>query len=147
LRVKRIPHAIDTARIVGCLTLEAQVARANRGLTLVEVLIALIVLGVGILALSGSSSMITRMIGRGKSETHAAMAASRRVELLRQAARSSTPRCIAAEFTSGGPVIEDGLTQSWTITPTGPVRRVRVTVTYLTVRGLRTAVLETAIAC
>ena len=122
-------------------------ARANGGLTLVEVLIALIVLGIGILALSGSSSMITRMIGRGKSETHAAMAASRRVELLRQAARSSTPRCTAAEFTSGGPVIEGGLTQSWTVTPTGPVRRVRVTVTYLTVRGLRTAVLETAIAC
>jgi prepilin-type N-terminal cleavage/methylation domain-containing protein len=126
---------------------EAQVARANGGLTLVEVLVALIVLAVGILALSGSSSMITRMIGRGKSETHAAMAASRRVELLRQVARSTNPRCTSAEFVSGGPVIEDGLTQSWTVTPTGPVRRIRVTVTYLTVRGIRSAVLETAIAC
>ncbi|HYF40128.1 MAG TPA: prepilin-type N-terminal cleavage/methylation domain-containing protein [Gemmatimonadales bacterium] len=117
------------------------------GLTLVEVLVALVVLGVGILALSGSSSMITRMVGRGKSETHAAIAASRRVELLRQAARSSTPPCAAAEFASGGPVIEDGLSQSWTVTPAGPVRRVRVTVSYPTVRGIRTAVLETAVAC
>jgi prepilin-type N-terminal cleavage/methylation domain-containing protein len=122
-------------------------ARTSSGLTLVEVLIALIVLGVGILALSGSSSMITRMIGRGKSETHAAMAASRRVEILRQAAHSSAPRCTASAFASGGPVIEDGFSQSWTVTPAGAVRRVRVTVTYLTVRGIRTAVLESAVAC
>jgi prepilin-type N-terminal cleavage/methylation domain-containing protein len=123
------------------------VTRANSGLTLVEVLVALVILGVGILALSGSSSMVTRMIGRGKAETHAAMVASGRVEMLRRAAHSTTPRCTAAEFASGGPVIEEGLTQSWTVTPAGPVRRIRVTVTYLTVRGIRSAVLETAVAC
>ena len=121
--------------------------RLRAGMTLVEVLVALVVLCVGVLALSGSSSMITRMIGRGKSETHAAMAASRRVEMLRQAARSSSPRCTAPEFASGGPIIEDGLRQSWTVPPTGPVRRIRVTVSYLTVRGIRSAVLETAVAC
>jgi Tfp pilus assembly protein PilV len=113
----------------------------------VEVLVALVILGIGILALSGSSSMITRMIGRGKAETHAAMVASRRVEMLRRVAHSSTPRCSAPEFASGGPIIEDGLTQSWTVAPAGAVRRVRVTVTYLTVRGIRSAVLETAVAC
>jgi prepilin-type N-terminal cleavage/methylation domain-containing protein len=122
-------------------------ARISNGLTLVEVLVALVILGIGILALSGSSSLITRMIGRGKAETHAAMAASRRVEKLRHAAYATTPRCIAAEFASGGPVIEEGLTQSWTVTPAGAVRRVRVTVTYLTVAGIRSAVLETAVAC
>jgi hypothetical protein len=109
--------------------------------------VALIVLGIGILALSGSSSMITRMIGRGKSETHAAVLAANRVELLRLAAGSTTPRCTAPEFASGGPVIENGLTQSWTVTPAGPVRRVRVTVTYLTVKGIRSAELETTVAC
>ncbi|HZA93025.1 MAG TPA: prepilin-type N-terminal cleavage/methylation domain-containing protein [Gemmatimonadales bacterium] len=121
--------------------------RANSGFTLVEVLVALVILGIGVLALSGSSSMITRMIGRGKAETHAAMVASRRVEMLRRVAHSSSPRCTAAEFASGGPIIEEGLTQSWTVTPAGAVRRVRVTVTYLTVRGIRSAVLETAVAC
>jgi Tfp pilus assembly protein PilV len=116
-------------------------------MTLVEVLVALVVLCVGVLALSGSSSIITRMIGRGKSETHAAMAASRRIEMLRQAARSSTPSCTAPEFASGGPVVEDGLMLSWTVPLAGPVRRVRVNVSYLTVRGVRSAVLETAVAC
>jgi prepilin-type N-terminal cleavage/methylation domain-containing protein len=126
---------------------EAQVQRTRDGLTLVEVLVALVILGIGILALSGSSSLITRMIGRGKSETHAAMAASRRVEILRQAAHSTTPSCTSADFASGGPLVEDGLTQSWTVASAGATRRVRVTVTYLTVRGMRSAVLETAIAC
>ena len=121
--------------------------RARGGFTVVEVLLALIVLGIGILALSGSSSLITRMIGRGKAETHAALAASGRMERLRLAARSTSPRCTAEEFASGGPVLGDGLTESWSVTPAGPVRRVKVTVTYLTVRGVRSAVLETAVAC
>ena len=121
--------------------------RTPAGFTLVEVLLAIIVLGVGILALSGSSSLITRMIGRGKAETHAALAASRRIEILRLAAHSTSPRCTSSEFASGGPVIENGLAASWTVTPAGSVRRVQVTVTYLTVRGIRSAELETGIAC
>jgi prepilin-type N-terminal cleavage/methylation domain-containing protein len=121
--------------------------RTISGVTLVEVLIAIVVLGVGILALTGSSALVTRMIGRGKVETHAALAASRRIELLRLAAGSTTPRCISSGFASGGPVTEEGLTESWTVAPSGGLRRIRVTVTYLTVRGLRAAELETEIQC
>ena len=117
------------------------------GLTLVEVLIAVIVLGVGIVALAGSSAMVTRMIGRGKAETHAAEAASRRMEILRQAASSTSPRCMASTFASGGPVLTGGATESWLVPAGGRVRRVRVTVTYLTVRGSRSAILETGIEC
>jgi prepilin-type N-terminal cleavage/methylation domain-containing protein len=121
--------------------------RLTAGVTLVEVLIAIAVLGVGILALTGSSALVTRMIGRGKVETRAAVRAARRVELLRAAAASTTPHCLAPGFTNGGPVFSDALVESWVVTPSGPVRRVRVTVAYLTVRGPRSAVLETAIAC
>lgn len=121
--------------------------RSSSGFTLVEVLVALTILGIGILALTGSSGLVTRMIGRGKVETHAAMAASRRMEILRLAAHSTSPRCSSPSFASGGPVIDDALAQSWTVAPAGKVRRVRVTVSYLTVRGSRSAVLETAIEC
>ena len=117
------------------------------GLTLVEILVAVIVLAVGVVALAGSSGMITRMIGRGKAETHAAEAASRRIEILRQAASSTSPRCTATDFASGGPVLLDGITESWVVSPSGKIRQVRVTVTYLTVRGSRSAVLETGIEC
>ena len=121
--------------------------RTISGVTLVEVLIAIVVLGVGILALTGSSALVTRMIGRGKVETQAALRAARRVELLRASAATTTPRCSAATFASGGPVLADGMSESWVVTPAAAVRRVRVTVSYLTVRGVRSAVLETAVAC
>jgi prepilin-type N-terminal cleavage/methylation domain-containing protein len=117
------------------------------GFTLIEIMLALIVLSVGILALSGSSAMVNRMIGRGRIETHAALLAARRVEKLRMAAASTSPRCTSASFISGGPVWEDGLRQSWSVGPAGPVRKVRVSVSYLTIRGTRSAVLETGIPC
>jgi prepilin-type N-terminal cleavage/methylation domain-containing protein len=123
------------------------VQRPSSGLTLVEVLVAVVLLAVGILALTGSSAVINRMLGRGKVETEAALAAARRMEQLRLLAGSTTPRCAASEFVSGGPAVEGGLLASWTVPPTGAVRRVRVTVNYVTLRGPRSAVLETTIAC
>ena len=118
----------------------------STGFTLIEVLIAIVILTIGIIALAGSSSSVTRMIGRGKIETRAAHAASRRMEILRLAA-NAPPRCTDPVFVSGGPVISGGMTESWQVPGTGTVRHVRVMVTYLTVRGPRTAILETRVAC
>ena len=117
------------------------------GFTLTEVLVAVLVLGVGVVALVGTSATVTRMIGRGKVETRAAQAASRRMETLRLAAYATSPRCTDPGFASGGPVLSGSMTESWLVPPTGRVRRVRVTVTYLTVRGSREATLETALTC
>lgn len=121
--------------------------QTRRGMTLIEILIALVVLAVGILALASTSAMTTRMIGRGKVETRAALAASRRMEELRLAAHGSTPRCSAPSFASGGPIVSGAMTESWQVPATGKIRRVRVTVSYLTVRGIRSAELETAVQC
>jgi type II secretory pathway pseudopilin PulG len=117
------------------------------GFTLVEALVAVAVVGVGIIALMSASSSVTRMIGRGKMETRAALAASRRVEVLRSAAGGTSPRCASPAFSSGGPIMIGGVAEKWEVAPNGKVRPVRVTVTYLTVRGLRTASLETRITC
>jgi prepilin-type N-terminal cleavage/methylation domain-containing protein len=117
------------------------------GFTLTEVLVAVLVLGVGIVALVGTSGSVTRMIGRGKIETRAAQAASRRLETLRLAAYATLPSCTDPGFASGGPVLSGGMTESWLVPPTGRVRNVRVTVIYLTVRGPREAMLETALTC
>lgn len=118
----------------------------SRGFTLIEVLVAIVVLTIGIMALAGSSASVTRMIGRGKSETRAAQAATRRMEILRLAA-DVPPRCTDPAFASGGPVISAGMSESWQVPESGKIRHVRVTVTYLTVRGPRTAALETRVAC
>ena len=117
------------------------------GFTLTEVLVAVLVLGVGIIALVGTSAGVPRMIGRGKVETRAAQAASSRMETLRLAAYATSPRCSNPGFASGGPVLSGGMTELWVVPPTGKVRKVRVTVTYLTTRGAREAVLETALTC
>lgn len=121
--------------------------RTNRGLTLIEILIAIAVLGLGITAVVGTSGMTSRMLGAGKVETRAAQAASSRIEALRLAAGSTTPRCTSPAFASGGPVLSGGMTESWTVPDTGRVRRVRVIVTYLTVKGTRSAELETSMSC
>jgi prepilin-type N-terminal cleavage/methylation domain-containing protein len=123
------------------------VKRSTSGFSLVEVLVAIVILGVGIIALVGSSAMVTRMIGRGKVETRAAQAASRRLETLRLVAYSTTPRCTAGAFANGGPVTTNGVTESWTVAAVGAVRIVQVTVTYRTVRGPRTAAFQTRIEC
>jgi prepilin-type N-terminal cleavage/methylation domain-containing protein len=121
--------------------------RSAAGFTLIEVLVAIVVLGVGIMAMVGSSAMVTRMIGRGKVETRAAQTASRRVEMLRLAANSTTPRCTAAAFGNGGPLTTNGVTESWTVPGAGKVRSVQVSVSYRTVQGARTASLKTKIEC
>jgi len=117
------------------------------GFTLTEVLVAVLVLGVGIVALVGTSATVTRMIGLGKVETRAAQAASRRMETLRLSAYATSPRCTDPGFASGGPVLSGAMTESWFVPPTGRVRKVRVTITYLTARGSREAMLETALTC
>ncbi len=121
--------------------------RSRSGFTIVEVLVAIVVLSVGLIALAGSMSMVTRMIGRGKIETRVAQAASRRIEVLRSAAYSTTPRCTGGAFINGGPVTSGGLTETWVVPPAGRVRNVQVSVTYRTPRGPRTATLQTRIEC
>jgi prepilin-type N-terminal cleavage/methylation domain-containing protein len=121
--------------------------RSSSGFTLVEVLVAIVVLGIGIVALVGSSAMVTRMIGRGKVETRAAQVASRRLETLRLAAYSTSPRCTAAGFADGGPVSTSNVTESWVVPAAGKVRTVQVNVSYRTVQGARTASLQTRIEC
>ncbi len=117
------------------------------GFTLTEVLVAVLVLAVGIVALMGTSATVTRMIGLGKVETRAAQAASRRMESLRLAGYAASPRCTDPGFASGGPVLTGSMTESWLVPPTGKLRRVRVTITYLTTRGTRQAMLETVLTC
>src|SRR5438552_5512645 len=57
--------------------------KREQGFTLVEVIIAILVLTVGLLGLVTSAALATRMIGRGQHSAVAAQYAQRRLELLR----------------------------------------------------------------
>jgi len=122
--------------------------RATAGFTLVEVLVSVVVLGIGIIAMAGTSGMVARMIGRGQMATRAGQAATRKVEELRLAAYSTSPRCTAGSFASGGPVVADRVTTSWVVAVNGKARPVTVTVSFKTTRGgTHTDVLNTLIEC
>jgi hypothetical protein len=100
--------------------------RGRSAFTIAEAVVALMVLSAGVLALVGSASLATRMVGRGRHSTRTGQVAAARIERLRQIAFSTVSPCTAAEWRSdsaGGP----GLTESWQILdPAGPARRVRI---------------------
>jgi prepilin-type N-terminal cleavage/methylation domain-containing protein len=121
------------------------VKRARSGFTIIEVLVAVTILAVGVVALAGSSATVTRMITRGKVDTRAAQLATQRVEALRLIAYSTTPRCTA--LANGGPQATDHVTLSWTVAANGTGRTVNVSASYATGRGTRTEVLTTYIEC
>jgi prepilin-type N-terminal cleavage/methylation domain-containing protein len=122
------------------------VREPSGGFTLVEVLLAVVVLVVGVLAVAGSAAMSTRMIGRGLHDTSAALVAGARVEWLRQLARSTSPPCADARFASGS---EDSgrVAEAWTVAPAGAARRVAVAVGYPVARGPAHDTLRTLVLC
>jgi prepilin-type N-terminal cleavage/methylation domain-containing protein len=124
------------------------VKRSEAGFTLIEVLIAVMVLGVGITALVGSSAMVTRMISRGQMSTRAAQVAQQRLERLRLLAYSTTPHCTSGQFANGNATNNPlRVNESWTISG-GTLRNISVTVTYRAARGKTVSnTLTTSITC
>jgi prepilin-type N-terminal cleavage/methylation domain-containing protein len=136
---------------------------SNRGgFTIVELLVAMIILTVGLLALLGTSALDTRAIMRERNIDYAAIYAARRLEMLRiDACRSHTN---GSEFLLRG---NDTLTKNaWTFTVTtntlGNVDGYRISMTsnyfkaptraYGDTRGYnvvnrRTDTYEAAVAC
>jgi type II secretion system protein I len=95
------------------------------GFTLIEVLIAIGILSVGILALLQTAASITVMLREGRLRTMASAIAASRVDNLRLAAVSTTPTC--ASVTSGSATSLQR-TETWTIAGTGRSRTVTATV-------------------
>jgi prepilin-type N-terminal cleavage/methylation domain-containing protein len=119
----------------------------QRGFTLIEVMIAVVVLTVGLLGLVTTAALVTRMIARGQRSAVAATFAARRMERLRPAA------CIDAQRVAGTDTLYRGSTwvaaNSWTFVDAGSkTYRVRLVTTYKTTKNrTRTETMETMIPC
>lgn len=121
--------------------------QSQRGFTLIEVLIAVVVLTVGLLGLVTTAALVTRMIARGQRSAVAATYAARRMERLRPAA------CIDAQRVAGSDTLYRGstwvATNAWTFTDLGTkTYRLRVITTYKTTKNhTRADTMETLIPC
>jgi prepilin-type N-terminal cleavage/methylation domain-containing protein len=120
---------------------------SRSGFTLAEVVVAVVVLSVGLLALAGSTAMAGRMVGLGRQATRVGIAAAARVERLRQAALATAPACSGPDWRSdsaGG----SGLSESWSVLDVaGPVRRVMVVLRSQRPSGARSDTILTAMLC
>jgi type IV pilus modification protein PilV len=119
----------------------------QRGFTMVEIIIAIIVLTVGLLGLVSTSALVTRMIGRGQRSAMAANFAQSRMERLRAGG------CIASLRVNGSDTLYRGstwlATNTWTWVDEGSsYYRLRNVTTYKTQQNLtRTDTAETGISC
>lgn len=120
--------------------------RFEKGFTLAEVAVALVLLAVGVLALVGSSAMVARMIGQGRQATVVAQVATARMEWLRQLAGSTSPRCTHPWFATGSAAAA-GITERWEVAAAGTSRRIVLSLEYSVPRGSGRDSLLTAVSC
>lgn len=112
----------------------------RRGFSLIEVVIAILILAVGVLGLAATSTVVTRQIGGGAQQNAAAFLAASRLEAMR--ARNCTSLTSAA-----APVKTNGINEQWTVLTIPDGRLVRDSVWYETSRGVRGFAFETTIPC
>lgn len=117
------------------------------GFTLVEVIVAIVILSIGLLALAGATANVSKMAGYGKWATAASQVAVMRLEAIRQVAYSTTPACTSAALVGGGPVSYNGMTESWRIVGTGSTRVVEVVVSYPRASRVVTDSVTTILRC
>jgi type IV pilus assembly protein PilV len=84
--------------------------RSRHGFTIIELMIAIVVLSIGVLGLAGTSAMVSRMIGGAAQQTIAANVAASRFERMR------SRQCSA--ITSGSATLR-GTTETWTVSTVG----------------------------
>ena len=122
--------------------------RSEQGFTIIEIMLAVIVLSIGVMALVGSSALATRMIGRGNMSTRVTQVATARAELLRAYAAQTSPGCTNANVASGN-AVTDGVTESWVLGGAAGdfTRDVTMTFTYRVPSGTRSDVMVITLYC
>ena len=122
---------------------------SERGFTLIELMVAIVILSVGLLAMAATTGAITGTLTGSRFATVASQVALRRADMLRAVANSTVPRCTAAAFASSGAAVSTmNVTESWVVPATGSLRVVQVITTYPIGRGkTKTDTLATSIAC
>lgn len=116
------------------------------GFTLVEVLVALVLLSVGVLGALGVIAVLERQLWRAGARSRAATVLQSRMAELRTLAARTDPPCL--DLLSGGAGIAPGPLEAWIVTVEGggAARRVRARVRF-TGRGDVADSVEMVVRC
>ncbi|MGQ0714203.1 MAG: type IV pilus modification PilV family protein [Gemmatimonadaceae bacterium] len=104
----------------------SRAATRRSGFTIMELIVAIVILSIGILGLAASSGIVMRMIGGGTHQTVAASVAQTRFETL---------RALSCGRITSGSASNRNVQEVWSVTPVGPVAApramdVRLSITY-----------------
>jgi prepilin-type N-terminal cleavage/methylation domain-containing protein len=123
--------------------------RSTRGFTIVELLVAIVILTIGVLAIGSGAMYSTRNLHRSRLATVAATQAAGKMDELLAHAAATVPACGDPDFASStAPVTVSQVTLSWSVPVNGVLRTVRVFARYrMAGTGLRTDTLVASIAC
>jgi type II secretion system protein I len=123
-----------------------QPVSGRRGFTVIEVLVAMMVMTIAVLALASSSGLVAKMMTRGHNAEMAASFAARRLDDLRLSGCASRTNGADTLFRGGS---NWAAVNNWVWTDaTGSTYRVTVTTTYRSTGGaIGTNISETSILC
>lgn len=111
----------------------------RRGFTIVELLVAMMLAGAGLLALAGTGALVAREVGSTRSSTAAALIARNRLESFASAA-------CAAPAGSGVDVLH-GVRGDWSTWREGALELLRDSVSWRDARGAHAVVVRSARPC
>ncbi|MES2304793.1 MAG: prepilin-type N-terminal cleavage/methylation domain-containing protein [Gemmatimonadota bacterium] len=119
------------------------------GFTLVELLVAIVILTSGILAVAGGSMMTTRNLQRSKVSTLASGLTTAKLDELLSYANATSPACTAGTFASSTSAqVSNRISVTWNVPTTGVLRTVKVFASYKLSRGqTRVDTLTGRVAC
>ena len=110
----------------------------RRGYTIVELLVAVMIFSVGLLAMAGTASVIMSTLTSTQSRTIAASVAESRFERVR-----ATP-CVNR---AAGSALSRGISEAWTLDRLARADDVTVNVTFLSNRRQRTETFRSFLPC
>ena len=118
------------------------VSGARRGVTLIELIVAMTILSIGLLAIVGVSGGVSRSLGESRSDNLAAIASQSRFERLAGTA------CTSLTLNAWVTVTSRGVTEKYRVTDGGNnTRLVTDSVSWTTREGTRRQAFSTLLPC
>jgi prepilin-type N-terminal cleavage/methylation domain-containing protein len=116
--------------------------RGRRGVTIPELIVAMTIITMGLLALVSTAGFIARSLGESRSDNLAAIAAQSRIEL------TAGSKCSGLTLNSWTSVTTRGVTEKYMITNNGNnTRKIVDTLKWSTRRGTRKMAYQSILPC